>query len=100
MKKENVVITKHGEKRSKERLGLNRKKIERRAKLAFERGKRAQDCTYAKDRRYLEARTNSIAVAVAHGEYCYIFNKKNKVCITVYALPHDFDKKKNYTHNR
>lgn len=86
----------HSIERSKERVGLNRKRAGRQIELAYQRGKRATDYSRSKDREFLERKScKDHTEAVAYNGYCYIFDTNNKVCITVFPLPSKFDKKIN-----
>lgn len=87
-------VTKHSIKRAKERIGLNKKKAARQIDLAFNRGRRAADFKRTRDIAYLEKKSYVPGTeAVTYNGYCYIFDKENQVCITVFSLPRWFDKK-------
>ncbi len=91
--------TYHSINRAKERAGLNRKKAEKMMELARSRGIGFEDCKWSLDRMFLINRTNEVAVALAYNGYCFIFNRDTADCITMYALPKYFGKKKTFYGN-
>ena len=88
--------TRHSMDRAKERAGLNAKKAKRLMDLARIRGIQSNDCRWSVDRRMLESKTDEDVIAMAYNGYCFIFDKQTMSCITLYALPKDFGKKKTY----
>ena len=54
----------------------------------------AEACRWSLDRSYLSKRTDEAVVAIAYNGYCFIFDRKNYACITLYELPKWFGKKK------
>ncbi len=89
-----MIATQHSYKRAKERMGMNRKTAKRQMKLASERGKCSQDFA-SKERDYLEKVAFGNCVAIAYNNYCYIMDSQGN-CVTLYALPKWFGKKKRY----
>lgn len=89
-----MTATLHCIKRAKERMGINRKSAHRQIKLAFERGKCAEDFV-SWERSYLENQGCENCVAVAYNNYCYIIDSQGN-CVTLYPLPAWFGKKKRY----
>lgn len=90
-----MMTTLHSIERAQERRNLKTKRAAvKNIQLALERGKRAEDCT-SWERAYLqnEARDNSIAIA--YNGFCYIVGE-SRVCVTLYALPSWFGKKKHF----
>ena len=96
---ENTSITNHGYKRMKERCNIkNHKTANKNIELAFKRGRRVNDfCSL--ECNYLISKEFDSCYAVAFNSYCYIFNQSN-ACVTVYALPKWFNKKKQYVGKR
>ena len=88
--------TMHSLDRAKERAGFNRKKAEKMMELARTRGIGFEDCKWSLDRMFLLNRTNEAAIALAYNGYCFIFNRDTADCITMYALPKHFGKKKTF----
>ncbi len=87
-------IALHCYKRAKERTGMNRKRTERMADLAKERGITFLECKRAADRKYLQHRTKGNTVAIAYNGCCFIMDKKDSECVTMYKLPKWFGKRK------
>lgn len=86
----------HSLARAKERAGLNEKKAKRMIDNAIERGKRAADCHYSSDRKFLEAKSVHGRTAIAYNDWCFIVDLEAKIWITLLELPKDFGKKKSY----
>ena len=90
----------HSIERAKERAGFNEKRARKMMSLARNRGIRSQDCRWSVDRKFLESKCNEEVEAVAFNGYCYILERQTMHCITVFALPKDFGKKKTYYDSR
>lgn len=87
------IITVHGAERMKERCNLkSQKNIAKSIELAIQRGKRAEDLS-SWERNFIEKDNRNDCTAIAYNGYCYIIGPNN-VCITIYALPTWFGKKK------
>ena len=84
----------HSIDRAIERLDTNEKTATKNISLALERGKDATQFT-SKERAYLERVAKGNASAIAYNNYCYILNE-NGFCITMFALPEWFGKKRHY----
>lgn len=82
--------------RAKERAGLNEKRARKMMELARQRGIRSEECRWNVDREFLESKCNEDVEAVAYNGYCFILERMTLHCITVFALPKDFGKKKTY----
>lgn len=89
-----IYDTKHCMNRMKQRMGKKTKNAKRIINLARQRGIRSEECRWSADRRYLEAKESDTVEAIAYNGYCFILEKETKNCITVYALPKYFGKKK------
>ena len=87
-----MVVTKHGEKRIKERLGLSKKTAEKNAKKALELGLTHAE-TKSGLRKYLDklylskGKANNMRV---YHHFVYLFH--NKTLLTIIALPHNLCK--------
>lgn len=89
------IITIHGTHRVKARRNLkNQRSVEKSVQLAYNRGKRAEDCS-SWERNFLSMKPQNDCTAVAYNNYCYIFNSSG-VCVTLYPLPAWFGKKKRF----
>ena len=86
----------HSYRRAKERAGLNKKRATKMMELAKHRGITSEGCRWSDDRKFLESRTNDEAIAMAFNGYCFIFERMTMNCITLFALPRCFGKKKTY----
>ena len=86
--------TNHSIYRAMERISLNEKEAIRKIDIALQRGKCAEHFTSSRERKYLENQSNN-AIAIAFDNFCYIFSYEG-YCITVYALPEWWEKKKMY----
>ena len=87
------IASLHAAQRVKERRHLkNSGSVERNMQLALQRGKRAEDCT-SWEREFLNTIPRNDCTAIAYNNFCYIFSDSN-ICVTVYALPAWFGKKK------
>lgn len=83
----------HSINRAMERCNIkNRQSAERSIFLAMEHGKRAEDYT-SWERTYLNGIAQDGCTAIAHNGFCYIVSDQ-ETCVTVYALPAWFGKKK------
>ena len=91
--------SKHSLDRAKERAGLNEKRARKMMELARKRGVRSEQCRWTVDRTFLESKCNDEVEAVAYNGYCFILQRQTLHCITVFALPKDFGKKKTYYGN-
>ena len=92
-----MTITKatyHSIERARERFSSNEKTATKNIRLALERGKTAAEFT-SKEREYLENVAKGDAIALAYNNFCYIVNE-NGFCVTMYALPEWFGKKRYY----
>ena len=84
-----MVVTKHGEKRIKERLGLSKKTAEKNAEKALELGLTHAE-TKSGLRKYLDklylstGKTNNMRV---YRHFVYLIRKKT--LLTIIALPHN-----------
>ncbi len=87
------TIVEHCFKRAKERVGINRKRAQRMTDLARERGITYEQCNRAADRDYLQRRTKGNTLAIAYNGCCFIIDRDNSQCITIYKLPKWFKKK-------
>ncbi len=92
----NEYNSQHSLERAKERAGLNRKRAEKMMSLARERGIGYEECKWSDDREYLLCKTDSLKVAKAYNGFCFIFDRTNQECVTMFALPKCFGKKKTY----
>ena len=88
------TATQHGIDRAMERISLNEHEAIRKIDIALQRGKCADNYTTSRERKYLERQSNN-AIALAYDNYCYVFSFQGE-CITVYALPDWWEKKKMY----
>ena len=88
------TATKHGVDRAMERISLNEREAVRKIDIALARGKCAENYNSTRERKYLERQSKS-AIAIAYDNYCYLFSYQGE-CITVYALPDWWEKKKMY----
>ena len=89
------VSTVHSLRRAKERCGIkNHHTAKRNIDMALIRGRKAEDCT-SWERSYLEQECCGNCTAIAYNNFCYIVNEYG-VCVTVYALPQWFGKKKHF----
>ena len=86
----------HSVRRAKQRAGLNKKKALRMMELAKTRGITSEECSWSKDRKFLENRSNEDSIAVAYNGYCFILDRPTMNCITMFKLPRCFGKKKTY----
>lgn len=86
--------TQHSIERAMERIRLNEHEAERKIDIALKRGKCADNYTSSRERKYLEKQSYN-AIALAYDNYCYLFSYQGE-CITVYALPDWWEKKKMY----
>ena len=86
--------TYHSIERAKERFSKNEKTATKNIRLALERGKKATNFA-SKEREYLENVAKGDVVALAYNNFCYIVNE-NGFCVTMYALPEWFGKKRFY----
>jgi hypothetical protein len=83
---EDAKVTKHAEKRMKQRLGLNRKASCRHATMVLNKGKKHNEAS-GRLKRYLDKlfleykSSNNTRV---YGEYVYLFNRNN--LITVFEI--------------
>ena len=91
--------SKHSLDRVKERAVLNEKRARKMIELARKRGVRSEQCRWTVDRTFLESKCNDEIEAVAYNGYCFILQRQTLHCITVFALPKDFGKKKTYYGN-
>lgn len=94
MEYDSNIQTMHYISRSKLRGGLNSKRAIRMAELAWSRGYRIKECRWSEDKKYLLKKSNEDIEAVAYNGFCFLFNRTDLKCITVYKLPKDFGKKK------
>jgi hypothetical protein len=89
-KKDEILITDHAYLRAKERLSLNKKSIDRLAKVAYVKGIKQSDTKgqlkkYV-DKLYFEYKTaNNIRI---YGEVIFLFSKNTLV--TLYQVPNEF----------
>ena len=86
--------TQHSIDRAMERINLNEREAMRKIDIALQRGKCAENYTSSRERKYLENQSHN-AIAVAFDNFCYLFSYQGE-CITVYALPDWWEKKKLY----
>ena len=89
-----TIASFHSVERTKERAGLNDKAAERQIARAMKNGKCAEAFT-SWERNYLENEAHDDCFAVAYAGYCYIVNADG-FCVTMYALPSWFGKKKRF----
>lgn len=89
-----IIITRHAQERAKERLGLNKKAIERTAKKAYENGIRHGQ-TNGNLYKYISGICRKSMIKgseiILYGDVVYCFKKDNdivKLC-TVYLIPHN-----------
>ena len=89
--KKNPILTNHGEKRIKDRIGISKKSSYKNAEKALKYGF-DQSKTKGKFNRYLTKLyfTNKCNNILVYNRYVYVF--KNNVLITVFNLPKDFIK--------
>lgn len=88
------MTTGHCLKRAKQRIGINKKVAERQIKLAWERGKRSNQCT-SWEKNYLNRAVYNDKIPIAYNGYCYVFTEEGN-CLTMYPLPSWFGKKKRF----
>lgn len=88
------TATYHSIIRAKERLGYNEKNALKQINRALERGKTADDFT-SWERNYLQNEGSENTYAIAYNNFCYIVGADG-VCVTMYALPTWFGKKKHF----
>jgi hypothetical protein len=88
------IASYHSIVRAKERIGCNEKNALKQINRALKCGKTAQQFT-SKERSYLEEKCNEGTYAIAYNNYCYIVSTTG-ICVTVFALPAWFGKKKHY----
>lgn len=86
--------TQHSIDRAMERINLNEREAMRKIDIALQRGKCAENYASSRERKYLENQSHN-AIAVAFDNFCYLFSYQGE-CITVYALPDWWEKKKMY----
>lgn len=88
---EDVKISKHAQKRAKERMGLSKKAIRRDAKRAYKHGL-APHCFKGSFRWYLDRKANQNkyegVIIKVYGKFIYYFS--NGTLITVIPIPKDF----------
>lgn len=88
------IATQHSIDRAMERIRLNEREAVRKIDIAMQRGKTAENYTSSRECKYLENQSAN-AIAVAFDNFCYLFSYQGQ-CITVYALPDWWEKKKMY----
>ena len=88
------IASYHSLVRAKKRLGYNEKNAIKQINRALERGKTADDFT-SWEREYLRNEGSETTYAVAYNNFCYIIGSDG-VCVTMYALPAWFGKKKHF----
>ena len=87
-----VIVTKHAEKRIRERQGLNKKACERMAKMAYEKGlihedKKGTLNKYLIHKENVHKTATKDRVAKIYGEYLYIFD--GNTLITTFGVPNE-----------
>lgn len=87
-------MTFHSMERAKQRANLGRSAATRMIESAMKSGKGAETFP-AKERKYLESKSNSTAKAVVFDGYIFIIGT-NGNCITMYKAPYWFGKKKTH----
>ena len=90
----NKTTTAHGLERAKERMDCSEKKAIRTIEQAISRGKHAEDFS-SKERDFLKRLETNNCIAVAYNKFCYIINELG-ACVTMYALPTWFGKKRHF----
>ena len=88
------IASYHSIVRAKERLGYNEKNALKQINRALERGKTAEQFS-SMERTYLEEKCDGVTRAIAYNNFCYIVSDTG-ICVTVFALPTWFGKKKHY----
>ena len=88
------IASYHSLTRAKERLGYNEKNALKQINRAKERGKTAENFT-SWEREYLENEAGIGTYAIAYNNFCYIIGADG-ICVTMYALPAWFGKKKHF----
>ena len=90
-------VTKHGNRRSRERMGIPKKAVDRNAQIALEKGIRHRDAT-GKLKRYMDylymrggCEANNMRV---YGDHIYIF--RDETLITVLNVPPEHRKQAVY----
>ena len=92
------MITNHAIQRTQERVGLKTKPSETFIKNALERGKRAEYFT-VNERNYLHAKeVKGECCVIVYQSFLFIVDDTDR-CVTVYAVPKWFGKKKYYDGN-
>lgn len=86
--------TPHALTRAKERRGFNEKRALNWIKKALERG-RDHSFFSSWEHDYLREEGKGCCIALAYDGFAFILDSRG-VCVTLYKLPHDFGKKKNY----
>ena len=89
-----VIITDHGGKRARERIGINHRAVRRMANKVFVNGYSPQEFG-GPFRRYLDGvygRNGSHIVIRFYGEHIWIFGYENAL-ITVLVVPHKYRSK-------
>lgn len=94
MKHNEIIITKHGYERSKERQHYNKRQTEKAVANAVSKGKCA-DNFHSRERDYLSNMSRNGHKAYVYNGFCYIISEDN-VCVTTYRLPVWFGKKSHY----
>ena len=82
-----IMVTKHGEKRMRKRVGINKHSVCRMAEIVYEKGTRYCE-TKGRIHKYLEEVGNRNQLGnelVVHGNNLYIY--RDNWLITVWALP-------------
>lgn len=90
----NTAVTKHSVDKAKERLGVNKRKAEKRIVDALTRGKTAADFS-SWERSFLEQEGRDGCRAIAYNGFCYIASPF-ATCVTLYPLPSWFGRRKHF----
>ena len=89
-----MKVTKHAEKRTRNRCGLPKKTVEKNAAIALEKGLTHSECTGSL-RKYFDylflSRENGAGKIRIYTNYVYIFTNEN-LLITVIPLPQKYQK--------
>ncbi len=89
------TATFHAIERATERTSFNKKTSVRMIKKALERGIMWDDVS-SFEKEYLLNKSKDDKFALYYSGYCFIFSEGNRRCITMFAVPNWFFKKKHY----
>ena len=82
--------------RMEERAGVTGEDANRMAHNAVLHGKTSETVKGSDERKYLSEKSSEDIIALAYNGFCFIVRREDQLCITMYALPNWFGKKKHY----